>query len=68
MKPTITQNYEVEVMFLKMKNVERWGKIQTNEQWILGIEGWKDINLQTVWVVEWGLLDSMKLKHKMKLW
>jgi hypothetical protein len=32
MKLTITQNYEVEAMFLKMKNVERWGKIQTNEQ------------------------------------
>jgi hypothetical protein len=31
------------------------------------LKGWTDINRQTIWVVEWGLLDSMKLKHKMKL-
>jgi hypothetical protein len=30
MKQTITQNYEVEAMFLKMKNGDRWGKIQRN--------------------------------------
>jgi hypothetical protein len=31
------------------------------------LKGWTDINHQIMWVVEWGLLDSMKLKHKMKL-
>jgi hypothetical protein len=29
---------------------------------------WTDFNQETMWVVQWGLLDSMKLKHKMKLW
>jgi hypothetical protein len=32
MKLTITQNYEEEVMFLKMKNGDRWGKNQRNAQ------------------------------------
>jgi hypothetical protein len=31
------------------------------------LKGWNDINHQAMWVVEWGLHDSMKLKHKMKL-
>jgi hypothetical protein len=31
------------------------------------LKGWNDINHQTMWVVEWGLHDSMKLNHKMKL-
>jgi hypothetical protein len=31
------------------------------------LKGWTNINLQTMWVAEWGLLDSMKLKPKMKL-
>jgi hypothetical protein len=31
------------------------------------LKGWTDINHQTMWVVEWGLLDSMKLNNKMKL-
>jgi hypothetical protein len=31
------------------------------------LKGWTDINRQTMWVVEWALLDFMKLKHKMKL-
>jgi hypothetical protein len=31
------------------------------------LKGWIDINRQTMWVQEWGLFDSMKLKHKMKL-
>jgi hypothetical protein len=31
------------------------------------LKGWNDINSQTMWVVEWGLLDSMKLKHEMNL-
>jgi hypothetical protein len=57
----------VEAMFLKMKNGGKWGKIQRNAQFIMGIDGWTDINNHTIWVVEWGLLDSMKLKHKMKL-
>jgi hypothetical protein len=26
------------------------------------------INRQTTWILEWGLFDSMKLKHKMNLW
>jgi hypothetical protein len=41
------------------------GKSQRKAQWIPEIEGCTDINCQTLWVVEWGLLDSMKLKHKM---
>jgi hypothetical protein len=32
------------------------------------LKGWTDINRQTTWVVKWGLMDSMKLKHKMKVW
>jgi hypothetical protein len=39
MKLTITQNYEVEAMFLKMKHGDSWGKIQRTAQGILGIEG-----------------------------
>jgi hypothetical protein len=31
------------------------------------LKGWTDINRQTMWVVEWGLLDFMKLEDKMKL-
>jgi hypothetical protein len=31
------------------------------------LKGWTDINHQNIWVVEWGLLDYMKLKNKMKL-
>jgi hypothetical protein len=31
------------------------------------LKGWTDINNQTMCVVEWGLLDSMKLYHKIKL-
>jgi hypothetical protein len=31
------------------------------------LNGWPDINHQTMWVVKWGLLVSMKLKHKMKI-
>jgi hypothetical protein len=30
------------------------------------LKGWTDINHHTMWVVELGLLDSMKLKHKKK--
>jgi hypothetical protein len=30
------------------------------------LKGWTDINRQTMWVVECGLLDSMKLTHKKK--
>jgi hypothetical protein len=30
------------------------------------LKDWTDINHQTTGVVEWGLLESMKLKHKMK--
>jgi hypothetical protein len=32
------------------------------------LKGWPDFNCKTMLVVEWGLLDSMKLNHKMKLW
>jgi hypothetical protein len=32
MKLTMKQNYEVEAMFLKMKNGGMWGKIQRNSQ------------------------------------
>jgi hypothetical protein len=31
------------------------------------LKDWTDINHQTMWVIEWGLLDFMKLKHKMKV-
>jgi hypothetical protein len=31
------------------------------------LKGWTDINHQTMRVVEWGSLDSLKLNHKMKL-
>jgi hypothetical protein len=31
------------------------------------LKGWTDINRQTKWIVEWGLLDSMTLKYKIKL-
>jgi hypothetical protein len=31
------------------------------------LKGCTDINHQALLVVEWGLFDSMKLKHKMKL-
>jgi hypothetical protein len=34
----------------------------------LDLKGCSDINHLTMWVLEWGLLNSMKLKHKMKLW
>jgi hypothetical protein len=27
------------------------------------LKGWTVINHQTMWVVEWGLLESMKLRH-----
>jgi hypothetical protein len=32
MKHTKTQNYELKAMFLKMKNGDRWGKIERNAQ------------------------------------
>jgi hypothetical protein len=31
------------------------------------LKDWNDINRQTMWVVEWSLLDAMKLKHEKKL-
>jgi hypothetical protein len=31
------------------------------------LKDWTNINRQTMWVVECGLHDFMKLKHKMKL-
>jgi hypothetical protein len=31
---------------------------------ILDLKGCTYINCVTMWVVEWGLLDSTKLKHK----
>jgi hypothetical protein len=68
MKLIIRRNYELKTMFLKIKNGDRWAKIQRNAQWIPRIEGWTDNNCQTMWVVEWILIYFMKLKHKMKLW
>jgi hypothetical protein len=32
MKLTIRQNYELKAMFLKIKNGDRWGKIQRHAQ------------------------------------
>jgi hypothetical protein len=68
MKLTMKRNYEVEAMFLKMKNGGMWGKIQRNSQWTPEIEG---LNWHEQWNYvdsKWGLLDSMKLKDKMKSW
>jgi hypothetical protein len=31
------------------------------------LKGYTDINSQFMWVVEWGIIDSLKLNHKMKL-
>jgi hypothetical protein len=31
------------------------------------LKGWTDTNHKTMWVGEWGLIDSMELNHKMKL-
>jgi hypothetical protein len=30
------------------------------------LKGWTEINHETMWVLEWGLFDSMKLTHKKK--
>jgi hypothetical protein len=42
-------------------------KIQRMHSEFRELKGWTDINCQTMWVVECVLLDSVKLKHKMKL-
>jgi hypothetical protein len=54
-------------MFLKIKNGDRWGKSREMHSEFRELKGCTDINQQTMWVVEWGLLDSMNLNPKMKL-
>jgi hypothetical protein len=67
MKLTIMGNYELKVMFLKIKNGDRWGKSREMRSEFPEFKGWTDINHQTMWLVEWGFLDSWKLNHKIKL-
>jgi hypothetical protein len=50
-----------------MKNGVRWEKSRGMHSEFQELKGWTDINRPTMWVVEWGLLDSMKLNHSMKL-
>jgi hypothetical protein len=52
MKQTIMQNYEVEAMFLKIKNGDRWEKSREMHSEFQELKGWTDINRQTMWVVE----------------
>jgi hypothetical protein len=54
-------------MFLKLKM--EIGGVESREMHseFQELKGWIDINLQTMWVVEWGLLVSMKFNHIMKL-
>jgi hypothetical protein len=64
MKLTITRNYQLEAMFLKKKNGDRWGKIQRSAQWIPGTEVLDWHPLSNYVGSKWGLLDSMKLRIK----
>jgi hypothetical protein len=57
----------VEAKFLKIKNGDRWEKSREMYSEFRELKGCTDINRQTMLVVEWGLLNSMKLKYKMKL-
>jgi hypothetical protein len=52
-------------MFLKIKNGEGDEKPREMHNEFQELKGRTDINHQTIWIVEWGLLDSMKLNHKM---
>jgi hypothetical protein len=67
MKLTIMQNYELKALFLKIKYGDRSGKTSEKHSEFLNLKGCTDINNLTMWVVEWGLLDCMNLKHKMKV-
>jgi hypothetical protein len=55
-------------MFLKMKNGDRWGKIERNAQWILGFEGLDWHQPSNYQGSRMGLLDAMKLNLKIKSW
>jgi hypothetical protein len=61
------RSYELEAIFLKIKNADRWGIMQRNAQRIPGIEGLDEHQPSNYVGSRWGLIDSMKLKHKMKL-
>jgi hypothetical protein len=68
MKCTIMRNMSWKQCFSKLKmeiDVENYREIHSEFR---ELKDWTDINRQTTWVGEWGLLHSMKLKHKMKLW
>jgi hypothetical protein len=54
--------------FSNLKMEIGWEKSREMHSEFWELKGWTDINHQSMWVVKWGLLDSMKLKHKMKLW
>jgi hypothetical protein len=68
MKLSIRRNYEVEAMFLKTKNGDRWEKMQRNAQWIPGIEGLERHQPSFYVGSRIGLTWYIKSKHKMKLW
>jgi hypothetical protein len=54
--------------FLKIQEVEMGrGKSRGMHSEFRELKDWTDISHQTTWVVAWGLRDSMKLNHKMKL-
>jgi hypothetical protein len=67
MKLTITRNYEMKAMFLKIENGDGGVESRGMQSEFQELKDWTDINHQTTWVVAWGLRDSMKLNHKMKL-
>jgi hypothetical protein len=54
--------------FSKWKTEIGGGKSREMHSEFWELKGWTDINHQTMWVGKWGLLDFMKLKHKVKLW
>jgi hypothetical protein len=52
-------SFEVEAMFLKMKNGDTWQKSTEMHSKFWKLKGWTDIHHQTMCVEVWGLLDSM---------
>jgi hypothetical protein len=57
MKLTIRRNYELKAMFLKIKNGDKWEMSREMHSEFRELKGCTDINCQTMWVVEWGLLE-----------
>jgi hypothetical protein len=66
MKHTIIRNYELKAKISKLKMEIGGEKFREVHSEFWELKSWTDINHQHMSVVEWGLLDSMKLKHKMK--